>query len=820
MPQEELQAVGVPDAVTAYEEVLRAFAEELREFRIRCGQPKQAALIESAKSQGRSLHPATLSDVLNGKKAPAYDFLADLIRQLVKTMPGLDYPTEWKHWEGRWQKLARAKGKADRQRKAMAGQQQAQRRREADNVLAQARTEAERMIEQASRQAGDMLRAAAAQAAHDERVTHAHLQITLADEAARQRQRARDEADRVRARALRDARRIEQQARAHARRLLREADERAEWASREGQLRAVIEAEDIHQAAILDLQRRRERSLAEAEDRERALEDARQAQQVLGVKLGEEARQHRRDARLAVCLVLKAQAVLQQAQARADLLRAEAVQESQQARERLDEEIKRARIEAEATAAHTLQTAEQALERAEREAAMNQPAAPVLPAKDDTLARALQAPLKAGEQPAKQTGNPPGVGETSVARALRNSFGADEQPAVQTGNLPAVRPAYASPLARAGAALSRAATQMAGLAGRDLASDDVTQPSSNPGDTLARIGESARVEGPRARLLPTDGLLDQVLFRWEGARGRAGRVGMAPVAYSCSAQNAERVLQKLDGLLRPVLHPGQQPSLVRCVIPGSREVAVLARIPAVDPAGRASMVVHALLGSADVLTAHGSIMLHPDLPDWTGVFQDSTGRLPRLSSRAIRQRFIDEEPHYRAAVVHIQRVLEAAAAQLIRTPDHRLSFDQYLLSTDHARLLIWALCTLFGPWLGDDTFTYVSRDGDDSLPLKLICVPEWQPRAYDTPLSRVAPERPADKAGWIAEDLVRQFILDLGNPEKVHSILAQCPDPCARTLTQRIETLAGALRRVRAKRLMTASLCHRSLSGTETPVRD
>ncbi|SEE65694.1 hypothetical protein SAMN05216532_8189 [Streptomyces sp. 2231.1] len=208
--------------------------------------------------------------------------------------------------------------------------------------------------------------------------------------------------------------------------------------------------------------------------------------------------------------------------------------------------------------------------------------------------------------------------------------------------------------------------------------------------------------------------------------------------------------------------------------------------------GRPSVFVHALIGSAQVLTAPTSVMLQPGLPDWPGVSWDAAGGLPRLPIRDLQQRFSEEEPHYRAAIEHVRPLLEAAVAQLIRTPENRLSFHAQELHA-HAPVLIWALSTLLGPWLGDDAFTYVSGDGDEHLRLKLIFVPAWKVLMGERSLSRVFSKRSPDQARSIAEDLVDRFILDEGNPARAHNVLARCPNPRSRTLSERLDVLTRAL---------------------------
>ncbi|MGW5640981.1 hypothetical protein ACWEWQ_40755, partial [Streptomyces sp. NPDC003832] len=293
--------------------------------------------------------------------------------------------------------------------------------------------------------------------------------------------------------------------------------------------------------------------------------------------------------------------------------------------------------------------------------------------------------------------------------------------------------------------------------------------------------------------------LDQLLFRWEGNQNQYV-TGIAAAAYSCGDQRAEDLKSLLAPLLRVEGEGSRRSSLVRCLVPGTREAVLIHRRPAQDARGRDSTVSRALVGSARVLTARESISLSTGDWEWTGVPEDATGRLDPLPVDVLRRQFRAARPLYVENVPHIADRLEVAVAQLLRTPLHRLTFRRRDISKDeessYAPLLIWGLCSMLGPWLGDEAFTFASFDTQEHAGLRLVCVPEWPRSAVGgSAAQRITfAATVQDQARAVAAELVALFLREPERPERLGEVLKACHGPCTRSLRDRLATLERALR--------------------------
>ncbi|RKT55302.1 hypothetical protein [Saccharothrix australiensis] len=81
------------------------FAESLRTLHVECGKPTYARIRELA--PGRALPPATVSEVLNGKRMPKADFVQAFVRAVLRHRDGGDEPRhdeEVARWRRRWQR--------------------------------------------------------------------------------------------------------------------------------------------------------------------------------------------------------------------------------------------------------------------------------------------------------------------------------------------------------------------------------------------------------------------------------------------------------------------------------------------------------------------------------------------------------------------------------------------------------------------------------------------------------------------------------------------------------------------------------------------
>ncbi|MFJ5774325.1 hypothetical protein [Streptomyces sp. NPDC093094] len=293
--------------------------------------------------------------------------------------------------------------------------------------------------------------------------------------------------------------------------------------------------------------------------------------------------------------------------------------------------------------------------------------------------------------------------------------------------------------------------------------------------------------------------LDQLLFRWEGNRTQYV-TGIAAAAYSCDDQRAEDLRALLAPLLRVEGTGSRRSSLVRRLVPETGEAVLIHRRPALDARGRESTVSRALVGSPQVLTGRESISLAATKWEWTGLSDDVTGRIDPLPVDVLRQRFDAAQPQYVDKIAIVGTPLEVAVAQLLRTPGHRLTFLRQDISADeqanYAPLLIWGLCAMLGPWLGDDLFTFASFDTQEHAGLRLVCVPEWPRSAMGgSAAQRITfADAVRDDARVIAAELVRLFLADPARPDRLMKVLEACSDPRKCTQQGRLDALARALR--------------------------
>ncbi|MFE6333533.1 hypothetical protein ACFVOK_09990 [Streptomyces sp. NPDC057798] len=293
--------------------------------------------------------------------------------------------------------------------------------------------------------------------------------------------------------------------------------------------------------------------------------------------------------------------------------------------------------------------------------------------------------------------------------------------------------------------------------------------------------------------------LDQLLFRWEGNQNQYV-TGIAAAVYSCGDQRAEELRTLLAPLLRVEGAGSRRASLVRYLVPGTGEAVLIHRRPVLDARGRESTVSHALVGSPEVLTAHESISLAASQWEWTGVPDDATGRIGPLPVDVVRQLTDEALPRYVRSVPLIAHQLEVAVAQLLRTPQHRLTFRRRDIcdpdNHSYAPLLIWGLCSMLGPWLGDAAFTFATLDTQEHAGVRLVCVPEWPRSAVGgSAAQRITfSDTVQDQARAVAAELVGLFLTDPARPEHLTKVLAACSAPYTRSLRDRLDALERALR--------------------------
>ncbi|MFI7504799.1 hypothetical protein ACIBVL_41280 [Streptomyces sp. NPDC049687] len=292
--------------------------------------------------------------------------------------------------------------------------------------------------------------------------------------------------------------------------------------------------------------------------------------------------------------------------------------------------------------------------------------------------------------------------------------------------------------------------------------------------------------------------LDQIVFRWEGNRGRPG-TGITAVAYSCERARAEELREELAPLLQT--EGTGQPSQVRHVRPRDGEVVVINRRRGPDAHGRASTESHALIGSRDVLKARlcltlGQLPLPVAAQGLSGA--DPARCLGIVEFGDLQNAAEPEWQRFTARVETVREPLAVVAAQLLRTPDHLMSLRIPEFSaedTNDTALLIWGLCGMFGNWLGRDFWTYATYDTTDSHALRVMGVPHWRTSAVeDLRLERIAlRSAPDDEAQRVAAELVRRFLSEPIEAAGVRRVLSRCPAGAALPTRDRLRILARLL---------------------------
>jgi hypothetical protein len=89
-------------------EPVHEFAMDLKELHISCGKPSYARIRELAREHGaHPLSPATISEVLNGRRMPKAEFVASFVRAVLRHRDGDGLPArheaEVRKWRRKWQ---------------------------------------------------------------------------------------------------------------------------------------------------------------------------------------------------------------------------------------------------------------------------------------------------------------------------------------------------------------------------------------------------------------------------------------------------------------------------------------------------------------------------------------------------------------------------------------------------------------------------------------------------------------------------------------------------------------------------------------------
>ncbi|ARF58152.1 hypothetical protein [Streptomyces gilvosporeus] len=301
----------------------------------------------------------------------------------------------------------------------------------------------------------------------------------------------------------------------------------------------------------------------------------------------------------------------------------------------------------------------------------------------------------------------------------------------------------------------------------------------------------------------------QVVFRWDGNQGRQG-TGMKAVAHSCAAERAEELGRELGPLLWVSGAAAPRPSVVRTVSRDG-EVMLVQRWPTTDRGGRPSTVSHVLIGGAGTLKTRQCLGLAYGGWGHRESAEEATGELRPVKCAdldALARRWLPEMTERLPTVRH---PLILVTAEWLRDPSRRISLlmDEAeppdRPGRDPAPLVYLGLFLLFGSWLGHE-WTFATYDTVDTHPLRLMCVPRWEPDAGGPgPLARVVVRRPAEP----------QFAHRAANRLVEHLLAHPEDDPGVPQLVGRLKDGAGldwARRRVLLKEVLDAD--HRAVAAS------
>ncbi|MGW9302302.1 hypothetical protein ACWHA3_16000 [Streptomyces cyaneofuscatus] len=292
--------------------------------------------------------------------------------------------------------------------------------------------------------------------------------------------------------------------------------------------------------------------------------------------------------------------------------------------------------------------------------------------------------------------------------------------------------------------------------------------------------------------------LDQVVFRWDGNQGRS-RTGMAAVARSCSAGEADALGRELGPLLW-VPGPSPRPSSVR-IRSRSGATLLVQRWPTTDRGGRPSTACHVLVGDGKTLNAMRCLGLGGTAWSDPATAENVSGRLPVLDGAQLRAAAKHQLTAMAEELPTVREPLAAVVAEWLRDPDRRLSLlaEEDALpgwpQQNTAPLLYLGLLSVFGTW-ADTEWSYATYDTEDTHPLRLTCVPRWssQPAGAGAP-ARVRLRLPAERdvESYAALEMVDYMLARPGARPGVPHLAGELTDGARMDRRERREALRRML---------------------------
>ncbi|GAA2453501.1 hypothetical protein [Streptomyces glaucus] len=245
----------------------------------------------------------------------------------------------------------------------------------------------------------------------------------------------------------------------------------------------------------------------------------------------------------------------------------------------------------------------------------------------------------------------------------------------------------------------------------------------------------------------TGGTVHQIVFRWDGNHGRQG-TGMNAVAHSCSPERAEELGRELGPLLWVSGADAARRSVVR-TLSRDGDVMLVQRWPTTDRGGRPSTVSHVLVGDPSVLKTRQCIGLSYGGWGSRESAEQASGPQRTVACSDLAALARKRLPGMLELLPTVEHALILVTAEWLRDPAQRVSLlaarerSPGWPDRDAAPLVYLGLFLLFGSWL-DREWTFATYDTVDTHPLRLTCVPRWEPDTGGSgPLARVMDWAPA-----------------------------------------------------------------------------
>ncbi|MGW0824965.1 hypothetical protein [Streptomyces sp. NPDC002845] len=287
--------------------------------------------------------------------------------------------------------------------------------------------------------------------------------------------------------------------------------------------------------------------------------------------------------------------------------------------------------------------------------------------------------------------------------------------------------------------------------------------------------------GPGGGGGPDGGSVDQIVFRWDGNQGRQG-TGMKAVAHSCPAERAEELGRELGPLLWVSGTGAARPSVVR-VLSRDGAVMLVQRRPTTDRSGRPSTVSHVLVGDPGTLKTRQCLALSYGGWGRQESAETATGEQDMVECATLDALARSRLPDMLKRLPEVEHALILVTAEWLRDPTQHVSLlteekaQPGWPDRDRAPLLYLGLFLLFGPWLNQE-WTFATYDTVDTHPLRLTCVPHWEPdTGGSAPLARLMNRTPASPRfeHRAAARLVEHLLAHPGNgrpgvPQLLHDL--------------------------------------------------